>query len=58
MLQLSLAVGAVQLAIALQEDPAVSVMSLGHFAKTGAVWSLTTTVKLQFEVLPLWSLAV
>jgi len=55
--QLSLAVGAVQVAIALQELPALMLMFAGHPPITGAVLSVTVTVKEQVAVLPLASVA-
>ena len=56
--QLSLTVGAVQVATALQEAPALRLMSLGQPAITGAVLSATVTVKEQVLVLPAASVAV
>ena len=56
--QLSDTVGAVQVAIALQEAPAKRLMLLGQSAITGAVLSTTVTVKEQVLVLPAASVAV
>ena len=56
--QLSLTEGAVQVAIALQEAPAKRLILLGHAAITGAVLSVTVTVKEQVLVLPAASVAV
>ena len=49
--QLSVTVGAVQFATALQEPPAFTVMLLGHATMVGTCVSFTVTVKLQLAVL-------
>ena len=56
--QLSLTVGAVQVATALQEAPALRLILLGHAAVTGAVLSTTVTVNEHVLVLPTASVAV
>jgi hypothetical protein len=56
--QLSLTVGAVQVAMDVQAAPAFTLMLLGQAAITGAVTSTTVTVKEQVELLPAASMAV
>jgi len=56
--QLSLAVGADQVAVAVHPAPALRLMLAGHPAITGAVLSVTVTVKEQVALLPLASVAV
>ena len=56
--QLSVTVGAVQVATALQEPPAFTLMLLGHATMVGAVASTTVTVKEQVLVSPAPSVAV
>jgi len=56
--QLSEAVGAVQVAIALQDALAETIMLDGHPVITGLVLSLTITLKVQVAVLPEPSVAV
>ena len=57
-LQLSVTVGAIQLATAVQEPPAFRLMLLGHPTMVGAVTSITVTVKEQVLVRPAPSVAV
>ena len=56
--QLSVTVGAVHVATAVQEPPAFTVMLLGHATMVGAVTSTTVTVKEQVLVSPAPSVAV
>ena len=56
--QLSIAVGAVHVAIAKHEASAESVMLDGHPLTTGAVLSITVTVNVQVELLPAASVNV
>ena len=56
--QLSVKEGTVQVAVALQLAPALTVMLLGQPVITGAVRSATVTVKEQVLVLPEASVAV
>ena len=57
-LQLSLTVGAVQLAVAVQAAPAFTEILLGQPTTVGAVTSTTVTVKEHVAVLPAASVAV
>ena len=57
-LQLSVTVGAVQVAMAVQFAPASRLMLAGHPTTVGGVTSFTVTVKEQVLVLPLPSVAV
>lgn len=50
-MQLSVNAGGVQVAVALQEAEAVNVMSVGQFKITGALASVTNTLKEQVVVL-------
>ena len=56
--QLSVAVGAVQVAVAVQLPSANTVISERQDGNTGAVLSTTITLKVQVEVFPLPSSAV
>ena len=56
--QLSVAVGAVHVAVAVQEPLAKTVISVGQPEMTGAVLSTTITLKVQVAVFPLPSSAV
>ena len=56
--QLSVTVGAVQVAVAVQAGPAFKLMLLGHATITGGVTSTTVTVKEQEAVRPAASVAV
>jgi hypothetical protein len=57
--QLSVAVGAVHVTFVEQpEEGRLTVMFVGHAVMTGAVASLTITLKVQVDVFPLLSVAV
>jgi hypothetical protein len=56
--QLSLAIGAIQVAMALQVESAESVMFDGQPLITGLVISTTVTLKVQVDVFPAPSVAV
>ena len=56
--QLSVAVGGIQVAFASHVEDAVSKISDGQDVNTGAVLSVTTTLKLQVATFPLASVAV